>query len=291
MLYSMTGYGRSEVAIKNTSIQLEVKSVNSKNLDISVRLPLQLKVLEIPLRKSVQEKLKRGSVEIILTYQEESQTSMLKIDRALLDKYYTQIQDFSQEHQLDSTQILPALLALPEVVGTATEDWSDSDIDQILQSADQAIEKLTQYRLTEGNTLEPSLRTNIKQISDYSQELSQYETERVEAIKARLRKSAEELTGSIIVDNDRLEQEIFFYIEKIDISEEKQRLKSHLDFFLEILDKDEELKGKQLNFVNQEIGRELNTLGAKSYNSNMQTLVIKMKDELEQIKEQTLNVL
>ncbi len=291
MLYSMTGYGRSEVALNNITIQLEVKSVNGKSLDISVRLPLQLKSLEIPMRKAAQDELKRGSVEVLVTYQENDENKPLKLNTALLEKFLKQLTEFSDKHQLDKSDILPALMGLPDVVASTIESWSEEDSEKIMNELHTAVEKVTNYRKTEGEKLEPALRKNIATIQNLSQEVDQYESERKESIKSRMRKNADEVASNVDIDNDRLEQEIFFYIEKIDISEEKQRLQSHLDYFLEILDKETDVKGKQLNFISQEIGRELNTLGAKSYNSQMQALVIQMKDELEQIKEQILNVL
>lgn len=287
----MTGYGRSQVLLSNITLRLEVKSVNGRGLDISVRLPTQLKHLEIPMRKIAQDELKRGSIELLITYIENDDSIPVELNLSLLEKYYSQLCAFTDSQNIPRTDILTALMGLPDIVSSTIESWSESDTQNIMSHLHTAIRDVSTYRLTEGAKLEPSLRKNISNIRTLSTEIDKYQDQRKEAIKNRLIKNAEEISANVEIDNNRLEQEIFFYIEKLDISEEKQRLRSHLDYFIEILDKEEDVKGKQLNFISQEIGRELNTLGAKSYNSNMQTLVIQMKDELEQIKEQILNVL
>ncbi len=291
MLYSMTGYGSSDVRLSNLEVQIEVKSVNGKNIDMSIRIPSQMKPIEMDMRNYIQDTLKRGSIDLLITVNENDAGKPVDLNIALLEKFLKSLKTFSDKHQLDDSQILPALVSLPDVVSSSLDTLDPSDAEELTAGLDRALDELTSYRAAEGTKIESTLRENIQQIKVLSADIDLYEDERKEVIKNRLRKNAEELSSTVELDKNRFEQELFYYIEKIDISEEKQRLQSHLDYFIEILDTDIDTKGKQLNFVSQEIGRELNTLGAKSYNNQMQVLVIQMKDELEKIKEQILNIL
>ncbi len=291
MIHSMTGYGSRDIRLHDFEVQIEVKSVNGKNIDMSLRIPSQMKSLEMTMRKKIQDSLKRGSVELLISVRENGAGKPVTLNIPLLEKFLSSLQEFTKKHRLDDSQLLPAILGLPDVVSSSLDTWDISDTTPIFDGLDEAIAQLIAYRTSEGANIEVSLSEYITQIRELSTRIDLYENERKEVIKNRMQKNAEELNATVDMDKNRFEQELFYYIEKIDISEEKQRLQSHLDYFEEILYNESDTKGKQLNFITQEIGRELNTLGAKSYNNDMQVIVIKMKDELEKIKEQILNVL
>lgn len=287
----MTGFGKSIVEIHNKKFTVEIKSLNSKQLDLSMRLPQMLREKEMEMRNAVARRLERGKVEVNVFVEHLGGESPIQFNLPQLKVYKSQVEEMS------ATLGIPApadwyavLLRFPDAMkndAAATAD--DDDFRAAADALDQAIEALITYRRTEGEKLEEFFATRISRISALLAEVPRYETERVEHIRSRIIDNLSSLP-QVEYDRSRLEQEMIFYIEKLDINEEKQRLTQHLQYFMETLS-GQYGQGKKLGFISQEMGREINTLGSKSNHAEMQRLVVKMKDELEQIKEQVLNVL
>lgn len=291
MILSMTGFGKASGTYENKKITVEVKSLNSKNLDIYVRMPPAYKEKEIELRKFVGKELDRGKIECNVYVESNGGDSNYTINKELAGKYYAQIVDL--EHFLEiprNEDIMATLLRMPEIFSTQTEELNEVEWNFIQSKLEEAVNHLKDFRATEGAALKTEFETRINNIQKAFDQVPQYEKERIEDIKNRIESNLEEFVGGAKVDKNRFEQELIYYIEKIDISEEKQRLSKHLEHFLEILNESKS-QGKKLGFISQEIGREINTLGSKAYHSEMQKLVVHMKDQLEKIKEQVLNTL
>ncbi len=287
----MTGYGRAEAQLKDEVMLIEVKSVNGKNAEVNLRVPMALKSLEVDFRNKIIEELKRGSIDMYASVKEGGKTKNITINSDVLSSYFDNIQSFAKEKNIDSSSIMTSILNLPEVTTVVNKEWDEAEVAQMDAALDEALRSVSSYREEEGAKLEQHLLDYIQEIKERIPEVKTLSESRVDKIKARMNKSIEEFSNMVDFDKNRMEQEIFYYVEKLDISEELQRLDSHLEYFNEILKNGEEVKGKKLNFISQEIGRELNTLGSKSYESTMQKIVIQMKDSLEKIKEQIHNVL
>lgn len=296
MIYSMTGFGRASATAGGRKIGVEVKSLNSKQLDLNVKLPQRFRELEPLLRNESTAAIQRGKVEVVVTVETIEGETHTHLNLEALKNYKQQIE------QLDEYIGIPApedwhqvLLRLPDALKEEDNVLSDAEKDAFATALADALTLLRDFREQEGGKLQAFFTEKIENIRTLLKEVETYEAERVPKIKARLQEQLEKLT-SIDYDKGRLEQELIFYIEKLDISEEKQRLGAHLDYFLHTMndmasDPGKDAKGKKLGFISQEMGREINTLGSKSNNAEMQIIVVKMKDELEQIKEQVLNVL
>tara|TARA_Y100001970_G_scaffold291905_1_gene430966 strand:+ start:1202 stop:2047 length:846 start_codon:yes stop_codon:yes gene_type:complete len=281
----MTGYGKAETQLKNKSISLELKSLNSKNLDISVRLPHEIKGIELELRKIVSENLLRGKIDLFVTIEDISNNQSKKINSTVVNDYINQLKDI---HPADNIDLLKLAIKLPNTLTSKKEELSENEANEIEKLLRNAIKDLKKYRLEEGNSLKIDIETRIKNILNSLSEIKKFESKRINRIKNNLRELLNKL--NLKVNEDRFEQELIYYIEKYDITEEKVRLKNHIDFFKKSLNS-KESSGKKLSFIAQEIGREINTIGAKSYDSKIQHLIVKMKDELEKIKEQLFNIL
>jgi uncharacterized protein (TIGR00255 family) len=290
MLQSMTGFGKANGTFQNKKITVELKSLNSKNLDVFVRMPADYKSYEIDLRKQLAKSLDRGKVECNILIENTGEDTSVSINKSLIKNYFAELNTIADDLQISKSEMLPTLMKMPDVLTPKQQDVSEDEWEAVLEIVKIAIEKLQNFRLKEGAFLQKEFTERINEIQKAFNEIPKYETERIEGIKNRIENNLLEFVGGDKIDKNRFEQELIYYIEKIDIAEEKHRLQNNLDFFLETLNENKS-QGKKLGFIVQEIGREINTLGSKSYHSEMQKLVVKMKDELEKIKEQILNTL
>jgi uncharacterized protein (TIGR00255 family) len=293
MMQSMTGFGKAVSEFSNKKVVIEVKSLNSKQLDLYTKINYFYRSKELEIRNLVQQELGRGKVELSLVVDQVSEaTAGVQINKVAFNNYVNQIKEISEE----SGVALPndwftVVMRMPEVLkAEQNEELSDEEWEQTLSSIKEALKALNEFRSQEGEGLKKFFIERIDTIRGYLAEVPNYEKARIDKIKARLEENLAALEEKVSLDSGRLEQEMIFYIEKLDISEEKQRLAKHLDYFIETMEK-EPACGKKLGFIAQEMGREINTLGSKSNCSELQVLVVNMKDELEKIKEQVLNVL
>lgn len=291
MLLSMTGYGKATREYKGHKFIFEIKSLNSKQADITVKLPQNYRDCELELRTRIAKMAVRGKLEAILTVEEHAEVAKTSINREAFSYYLNQIRSISSEFGLaepKSEDLFRIILSQADVL-EATQDDDCSYQEQILLVAEEALQELYAFRRQEGEFLASFLVERAKNIEELLGKTDKYEAERVPMIRERIEEAMSKLNLTE-VDNNRFEQEMIFYLEKLDVSEEKSRLQCHIDYFLQTIS-EEENQGKKLGFILQEMGREINTLGSKSNHSEMQRIVVQMKDELEQIKEQVLNVL
>ena len=291
MLKSMTGFGRAEQNVGDKTFQVDIKSLNGKQFELQLKLPGFLKPLEFDIRRILSEKLGRGSVDCTISLKETGNARPVSINVNLAKAYYKPLEELSKALNLDSSHILSTLVKLPEVITPTSETLTDEEWINFKKVLLSAIENLNLHRLEEGKSLEEDLRLRIDNISTQQEQVIKLEPLRQQKIREGITRLLEENVGKENYDSNRLEQELIYYIEKIDISEEQVRLKNHCEYFKTILGETDESKGKKLSFVLQEIGREINTTGAKAYDSTIQKCVVLMKDELEKAKEQILNVL
>lgn len=291
MLKSMTGFGRAEQSIGKKTFLVEIKSLNGKQFEILLKLPALLKAYEFDIRNMLSEKLIRGSVDCTITLKQNGAAKPVVINTELAKSYYQQLAELAEKLQLDTSSILSSLLKLPEVVVPSTEIMEEEEWNAFRGVVDEAISNIDKHRVNEGAVLEQDLKKRIDNIRIQQEKVIILEPLRQQKIREGLVKLLEENVGKDNFDTNRLEQEMIYYIEKIDISEEQVRLKNHCDYFETLLKENGEAKGKKLSFILQEIGREINTTGAKAYDASIQKCVVLMKDELEKAKEQVLNVL
>lgn len=291
MLKSMTGFGRTEQSVGDKTFLVDIKSLNGKQFELFLKMPAFLKPFEFDIRSLLSEKLGRGTVDCTISLKESGGAKPVSININLAKAYYQSIADLSQSLNLDPSHILGSLLKLPEVITPTGETLTDEEWNAFKKVIEASIEDLNEHRREEGKSLKEDLLLRIANIQKQQEEIIVLEPLRKQKIKEGLVKVLEEHVGKENYDPNRLEQELIYYIEKIDLSEEQVRLKNHCDYFRNILEEGEENKGKKLSFILQEIGREINTTGAKAYDSNIQKCVVQMKDELEKAKEQVLNVL
>jgi uncharacterized protein (TIGR00255 family) len=291
MLKSMTGYGRSEQMVGDKLFLVELRSLNGKQFEVTLKIPQLLKPYEFEVRNILSEKLVRGSVECVITLKQNGAAKPVSINTELAKAYFKPLRELSEELGLDSSHILSTLLKLPEVVNPSTDVLTDQEWTAFQGVLHQAIAEMDNHRLDEGAALEKDLRLRISQIRQFQEEVIRLDPIRKEKVREQMKKLLDENLGAGKVDENRLEQELIYYIEKMDVTEEQVRLKNHCDYFLSLLDETDTAKGKKLSFVLQEIGREINTTGSKAYDAGIQKWVVMMKDELEKAKEQVLNVL
>lgn len=291
MLYSMTGYGRAEQTIGEKVFLIELRSLNGKQFDLRMQLPALLKPYEFDLRTILSEELERGSVECFITIKQNGIAKPVSINTELLKAYYTSVVQIADELQADKQQLLAAILRLPEIVVSSSEVLEEEDWEKFKVVLKAAIADLNVHRLDEGKSIEADMLLRLSNIEKQSATIVTLEPNRRQKTKDNLTKLLEERVGKENYDTNRLEQELIYYIEKIDISEEQVRLKNHISYFKTILEEKDKSKGKRLSFLLQEFGREINTTGSKAYDSEIQKCVVLMKDELEKAKEQVLNVL
>lgn len=291
MLKSMTGFGRAEKTVGDKTFLVDIKSLNGKQFELQLKLPAFLKPFEFDIRRILSSRLGRGSVDCTISLKETGNAKPVTINIELAKAYYQPLASLSKELDLDPSHILSTLVKLPEVITPTSETLTDDEWNAFQKVILGAIDDLNIHRDDEGKSLEKDLIQRVKNILAQLQEVEKLEPQRKQIIRDDITKLMEEYAGKENYDKNRLEQELVYYIEKIDISEEMVRLRNHCEYFTVVLGELEESKGKKLSFILQEIGREINTTGAKAYDSTIQKCVVLMKDELEKAKEQVLNVL
>ncbi len=287
MIVSMTGYGKTEIPYQNKNIIVELRALNSKNLDLKTRLPNAYREKELEIRKMLSNQLKRGKVDFNLNIEDLEERPKNTINETILQAYLSQLKAIKPD--ADETDLLVATLRLPDVLQAQKEQFDEAEWQVVSQAINQAAGKLMQYRKDEGAALEKDLLLRLQNIREGLQRIKALDGNRLLRVKERLQEALGQLKQD--VDKNRFEQELIYYLEKFDINEEKVRLANHLAYFEQELKKPELMKGKKLGFISQEIGREINTIGSKANDSDIQQEVVQMKDALEKIKEQVLNVL
>jgi uncharacterized protein (TIGR00255 family) len=286
----MTGYGKASAECPNKKIIVEIKSLNSKQFDLFTRIPFVYRQKEIALRNYLNKELERGKVDLTISMEQISKDVSSKIDISVLEQYYQELKNVSQKLGVaEPHDWLTTLLRLPDVIRQDMEEFDETEWKTVEEALEKATAEVIAFRIQEGNMLSDLLTLKVENIRSLLQDIEPFEAERIEYVKNKITENIISL-GNIDYDKNRLEQEMIYYIEKLDVNEEKNRLTNHLNYFLETL-KEKTSQGKKLGFIAQEMGREINTLGSKSNHSEMQRVVVRMKDELEQIKEQILNVL
>lgn len=291
MLYSMTGFGREEAAVGPYQIVAEVKSLNGKQSDINTRIAPVLRPYESEIRGMVNTKLGRGTIDLTISVKQDGVSKPMSINTNLAKSYYKGMLQIATELGLPQENILATLMSMPEIVAPDQESLEENDWHAMRNVIEIAINNLRNHRQVEGVSLNKDLENCIANIEKGLQEILPFEPLRIERLRAKINTSMEEWVATANIDKNRLEQEMIYYIEKIDFSEEKIRLTQHCNYFREILNNNDEIKGKKLGFVLQEVGREINTLGSKANDADIQRIIVDMKDQLEKAKEQVLNVL
>ena len=290
MIVSMTGFGKALGQFGNKKVIIEIKSLNSKQTDLNVRMPSLYKEKEMAIRSLLYDRLERGKIECNIYVENNGAESNHAINRGLALNYYQNLKSIAEEVGESSGQLLDSVLRLPEVVRAEREELEEKEYEFVLGLVIEACDKLMEFRSQEGDKLKTEFEGRIAGILTHFETVKAHEKERVDSVRYRITKNLEEWVDGDKLDTSRLEQELIYYIEKLDITEEKVRLKAHCEYFLETLDAPKS-QGKKLGFIGQEIGREINTIGSKAYHAPIQKAVVQMKDELEKIKEQVLNVL
>ncbi|MDX2071261.1 MAG: YicC/YloC family endoribonuclease [Haliscomenobacter sp.] len=291
MLLSMTGYGRVSRNYRDKTIIVEIRSLNSKFTDLRLKAPQHYKEKEPDIRKILTERLERGKIDFTLEINSSTGEDGFALNIPLFKRYVTELRQLSAELKVETGDLLQAVLRLPNVVATANDEIEEQEWENVYSAIKEAIEQFEQFRASEGKVLQEELRSRIVLIQENLEKVGPLEGERVVRMRQRLHQNLEESLGKEKIDENRFEQEIIHYLEKLDITEEKVRLAQHCKYFIEELSQPGTQKGRKLSFISQEIGREINTLGAKAYSSEIQRLVVVMKDELEKIKEQVANCL
>ncbi len=290
MTHSMTGFGKSEVTIGHLHVNIEIRSLNSKFLDLTLKIPTIFKEIDSLLRSLLKNELKRGKVELTIHYEKINPISKITINKEQLKNYYNQLKEISTElDNQNDKDFMGFALKLPEVIQHQKETVDKQSNEILVNEVKEACRDLNSFREKEGESLQKELINYVNSILDNLEKINPFEKERLPKVKEKLLNSIEELNLKSQIDEKRLEQELIYYAEKLDLTEEKVRLKEHCSHFMEILP--EKNSGKKLGFITQEMGREINTLGSKAHHLSIQKLVVEMKDELEKIKEQVLNIL
>lgn len=291
MIKSMTGYGKAEIVLSDKKVVVEIKSLNSKNNDSYVKLPNIYRSKELEIRQLINEKLQRGKIEVNLYYELNAGVTPSSINKDLVKSYYNQLKEIKLELGQDSTDdLLAIVMRMPDVIKQERNELDETEWEKIREIVLLAIENVELFRTQEGKALEKDILSNVEKITTGLGNVGVFENARIDKIKEKLISQLQELKIKEDYDKNRLEQELIYYLEKMDVSEEKVRLANHCKYFHETI-KNEENAGKKLGFILQEMGREINTLGSKSSDSEMQKIVVSMKDDLEKIKEQILNIL
>ena len=291
MIKSMTGYGKAECELKDRKVIIEVKSLNSKNLDIYAKIPGIYRNKELEIRSLISKKLLRGKVEFVLYYEITDDNKATTINSGVVKKYIQQLKTIADDLNLNtSEQLLQMAIRLPDTLNVENEEIDEENWSTIMDSVSKAIIQLDEFRTQEGKYLKEDIANRVKVIEEKKNEITPFEVNRTEKIKTKLKENLLQVIDEKDYDKNRLEQELIYYLEKLDITEEKVRLTNHCNYFIEMLNEPES-NGKKLGFISQEIGREINTIGSKANDSDIQKLVVLMKDELEKIKEQMLNIL
>jgi len=291
MLKSMTGFGRAEQTVGDKTFLIDIKSLNGKQFELNLKMPAFLKPFEFDIRRLLSDGLMRGSVDCTINLKETGNAKPVTINTSLAKTYYKPLKELADELGLDKGDMLSTIIKLPEVITPTSDTLTEEEWNAFERIVKSAIEELNRHRVNEGSVLKEDLKMRIANIEKQQEQVIALEPLRQQKIREGITKLLEENVGKENYDGNRLEQELIYYIEKIDITEEQVRLKNHCEYFLNIMEEEEASKGKKLSFILQEIGREINTTGAKAYDSTIQKCVVLMKDELEKAKEQVLNVL
>jgi uncharacterized protein (TIGR00255 family) len=291
MIRSMTGFGKSDCTFNNRKLIIEIKSLNSKFLDINTRIPNGYRDKEMDLRNMITSKLQRGKVDLIITLEDGGELSNYTINKALAWKYFTELKDLAADLRQGSfSEYLPLIMNLPDIMVPTREQINDQEWELLKEATSRALSSLDEFRIQEGAVLQKEMEYRNQKIQEMLLEITPYENQRIESIKEKISRGLHELADQEDVDQNRFEQELVYYIDRLDITEEKVRLKEHCKYFLDTLNEPTS-QGKKLAFIVQEMGREINTLGSKASDAVIQKIVVQMKDELEKIKEQLFNVL
>lgn len=286
MIQSMTGFGKATLQLPTKKITVEIKSLNSKGLDLNVRMPSVYREMELGLRTQLSNALERGKIDFAIYVENTTELTSTKVNVPIVKAYISQLREVYA--QADETELIKMAVRMPDALKTEREEIDEEEWKQILTVVDEGVKNIQSFRISEGAALEKEFLHRIANIMSMMNATVAMDGERIETVKTRLTAAIEEL--KVTLDENRFEQELIFYLEKYDITEEKVRLENHLNYFIETL-ADKEANGRKLGFITQEMGREINTMGSKSNHAAMQKLVVQMKDELEKIKEQVLNVL
>ena len=285
MILSMTGFGRAETVYKGKKITVDIKSLNSKNFDLNVKVPLRYKEKEFDIRKLLNDKILRGKVDCYINCESLEENNDVKINQDVVKNYMNQLREVGSD--APEFELLKMAVRMPDVLSTKSSELEDDEWKALLEVVQESVDRFIEFRQTEGNQLAEEIEKIVQNIEYNLSEVAQYEEERIQPIKDRYLSALKNFEN---VDETRYYQEMVYFVEKLDISEEKVRLSQHIKYYLEVM-KNEDFNGKKLGFIAQEMGREINTLGSKANHSEIQKLVVEMKDDLEKIKEQTLNVL
>lgn len=291
MIKSMTGYGKAECELKDRKVTVEIKSLNSKNLDVYTKIPGLYRQKELEIRNILSKKVQRGKVEFILYYEVTNENKATTINADVVKEYYKQLNSISKDLDIKNTELtLQMALRLPDTLNVERDEIDEKEWGIVENTINLAIDELNNFRIQEGEFLQKDIETRIHIIEKCKEEITPFEKARTEKIRTKLLESLNSLNSDQEIDKNRFEQELIYYLEKLDITEEKVRLTNHCNYFIEMI-QDGESNGKKLGFIAQEIGREINTIGSKANDSDIQKFVVLMKDELEKIKEQMLNIL
>lgn len=288
MIQSMTGYGKAVLQLPTKKVTVEIKSLNSKSLDLNVRIPSYYKEKELDVRKKLANELVRGKVDFSIFVEMTADETETTVNHGVVKQYMQQLRNVVQTGVSEDLELLKMAIHMPDALKTEREELDENEWTRINKTINEAIKEIVQYRIDEAAALEDDFRMRIANIKSYLNEVKELDNQRVEFVKERLKKAIDEL--KVTIDENRFEQELIYYLEKLDINEEKVRLENHLNYFLQTIET-EDSNGKKLGFIVQEMGREINTTGSKANFAPMQKAVIQMKNELEQIKEQILNIL
>ena len=285
MILSMTGFGRAETVYEGTKITVDIKSLNSKNFDLNVKTPLRYKEKEFEIRKLLNDKILRGKVDCYINFESLEDSNDVKINQEVVKNYIEQLRAVASD--APEFEYLKMAVRMPDVLSTKNSELEENEWKSLLEVVQESISKFMEFRQTEGNNLAEEIEKIVQNIENNLSKVGQYEDERIQPIKERYQTALKNFDN---IDETRYYQEMVYFVEKLDISEEKVRLSQHIKYYLEVM-RNEDFNGKKLGFIAQEMGREINTLGSKANHSEIQKLVVEMKDDLEKIKEQTLNVL
>jgi uncharacterized protein (TIGR00255 family) len=286
---SMTGFGKTLYETKGKKISVEIKSLNSKQLDINTRLTNSFRAKEMEIRRILAEKLERGKVDICINIENSGEVSTYSLNKELAKKHYRELKSITQELKIKDTDFMQLLIRMPDAMSSKNDELDDAEWKKLELSINKTLKLVDEFRLHEGKVLEEDFLKRINLINKLLEEIKKIDKVRIDNIRLKIKKGLKEFITEINIDQNRFEQELIYYIEKIDITEEILRLKKHCDYFIETMK--ESCAGKKLSFIGQEIGREINTMGSKANDADMQKIVVRMKDELEKIKEQLMNIL
>ncbi len=287
----MTGFGKASQEINNKKINIEIRTLNSKSLDFNIKIPANFREKEGEIRALASQFLERGKVDLWMSIEGYNEGGNYTINKELASAYLAQLKSFASENELKETDWMQIVFRMPDVVKASDDSLTDEEWGTLKSTIVKAFEQVNVFRSSEGKDIEMSLEKNVARIADLLLQVQPFEESRIKLLRDKINRSLQDVLAEAAIDQVRFEEELVYYLEKFDISEEKTRLKRHCDYFLETMREEQQFSGKKLNFISQEMGREINTLGSKANNADLQRIVVMMKEELEKIKEMVLNVL